>query len=45
LNIGFLSVAIPSYIKFFTVSLLGVTLSFLLSIPIRRLPYANRILG
>ena len=45
LNIGFLLVDIPSYIKFFAVSLFGVTLSFLLSIPIRRLPYANRILG
>lgn len=45
LNISFLSVVIPSYIKFFTVSLLGVTLSFLLTIPIRKLPYAKRVLG
>jgi len=45
LNIGFMSVEIPSYIKFFTVSLLGVALSFMLSIPVRRLPYANRVLG
>jgi len=45
LNICFLSVDIPSYIKFFTVSLLGVTLSFLLSIPICKLPYAKQVLG
>jgi len=45
LNIGFLSMGIPSYIKLFTVSLLGVTLSFLFSIPIRKLPYAKQVLG
>ena len=45
LNIGFLSIEIPSYIKFFVVSLIGVTLSFLLSIPVRKLPYADRVLG
>jgi len=45
LNIGFLSVDIPSYAKFFVVSLIGITLSFLLSIPVRKLPYADRVLG
>jgi len=45
LNVGFLSVEIPSYVKFFAVSLIGVALSFLFSIPIRRLPYAERVLG
>ncbi|HSG42828.1 MAG TPA: acyltransferase family protein [Anaerolineales bacterium] len=45
LNIGFLSMGIPSYTKFFIVSLIGVTLSFLLSIPVRKLPYAERVLG
>jgi len=45
LNIGFLSIEIPSYTKFFVVSMIGITLSFLLSIPIRKLPYANRVLG
>jgi len=45
LNIGFLSVEIPSHIKFFVVSLSGVALSFLFSIPVRRLPFANRVLG
>ena len=45
LNIGFLSIEIPSYIKFFIVSLTGVAFSFLLSIPVRKLPYADRILG
>jgi len=45
LNIGFLPIEIPSYTKFLVVSLIGITLSFLLSIPIRKLPYANRVLG
>jgi len=45
LNIGFLSIDIPSYIKFFVVSLIGVTVSFLLSVPVRKLPYADRVLG
>jgi len=45
LNIGFLSIEIPSYIKFFVVSLIGIALSFLLSIPVRKLPYADRVLG
>jgi len=45
LNIGFLSIEIPSYTKFFIVSLIGVTLSFLLSIPVRKLPYAKQVLG
>ena len=45
LNIGFLSIEIPSYIKFLIVSLTGIALSFLLSIPVRKLPYADRILG
>jgi len=45
LNIGFLSIGIPSYVKFLVVSLIGVTLSFLLSVPVRKLPYADRVLG
>jgi surface polysaccharide O-acyltransferase-like enzyme len=45
LNIVFLSVAIPSFVKFIAVSLLGVPLCFLLSVLIRKLPYARRVLG
>ena len=45
LNIVFLPVAIPSFAKFFAVSLLGVPLCFLLSVLIRKLPYARRVLG
>jgi surface polysaccharide O-acyltransferase-like enzyme len=45
LNIVFLPVAIPSYAKFIAVSLLGIPLCFLISIPIRKLPYARKVLG
>jgi surface polysaccharide O-acyltransferase-like enzyme len=45
LNIVFLDVAIPSFVKFFVVSLIGVPLCFLLSYLIRKLPYAKRVLG
>ena len=45
LNIGFLAIEIPSYIKFLVVSMTGVALSFVLSIPVRKLPYAKQVLG
>lgn len=45
LNIVFLNVPIPSFIKFFAVSLIGVPLCFLLSYLILKLPYAKRVLG
>jgi len=45
LNIVFLNVPVPSYLKFFAVSLIGVPLCFLLSYLIRKLPYAKRVLG
>ena len=45
LNILLLPLAIPSYVKFFSVSLIGVPLCFLLSSIIRKLPYAKRVLG
>jgi glucan biosynthesis protein C len=45
LNVLFLPVGIPTILKFFTVSLIAIPLCFLLSIPIRRLPYASRVLG
>ena len=45
LNIVFLSVPIPSFLKFFAVSLIGVPLCFLLAFLIRKLPYAKRVLG
>jgi len=45
LNIVFLPVAIPSFVKFFGVSLIGVPICFLLSFAIRKLPYAQRVLG
>jgi surface polysaccharide O-acyltransferase-like enzyme len=45
LNIVFLPVAIPSFLKFLAVSLLSVPLCFLLSVLIRKLPYARRVLG
>jgi surface polysaccharide O-acyltransferase-like enzyme len=45
LNIVFLPVAIPSLVKFLAVSLLGVPLCFLLSVLIRKLPFARRVLG
>lgn len=45
LNIVFLSVPIPSFLKFFAVLLIAVRLCFLLSTLIRKLPYAMRVLG
>jgi surface polysaccharide O-acyltransferase-like enzyme len=45
LNIIFLSVPVPSFLKFFAVSLIGVPLCFLLAVLIRKLPYAKRVLG
>jgi len=45
LNIVFLNVAIPSFVKFFAVSLIAVPLCFLLSVLIRKIPYAKRVLG
>ncbi len=45
LNILFLPVAIPSFVKFLAVSLIGVPVCFLLSFAIRKLPYAKRVLG
>jgi len=45
MNIVFLSVDIPTILKFFIVSLIAVPLSFLLSSLIRKLPYAKRVLG
>jgi len=45
LDIIMIPVNIPTILKFFVVGLLGVTASFLISIPIRRLPYAQRVLG
>jgi surface polysaccharide O-acyltransferase-like enzyme len=45
LNIGFLAIEIPSYIKFLVISLTGVAVSFVLSIPVRKLPYAKQVLG
>jgi len=45
LNIIFLSIQIPSFLKFFGVSLIGVPLCFLLAYLIRKLPYARRVLG
>jgi surface polysaccharide O-acyltransferase-like enzyme len=45
LNIVFIKVAIPSFVKFFVVSLIGVPLCFLISVLIRKLPYAKRVLG
>lgn len=45
LNILFLPMAIPSYVKFIAVSLIGVPLCLFLSVLIRKLPYAKRVLG
>jgi surface polysaccharide O-acyltransferase-like enzyme len=45
MNIVFLNVAIPSFLKFFVVSLIGVPLCFGLAYLIRKLPYAKRVLG
>lgn len=45
LNILLLSTNIPTIVKFFVASLIAVPLCFLLSIFIRRIPYARRVLG
>jgi surface polysaccharide O-acyltransferase-like enzyme len=45
INIVFLSVSIPTILKFFVVSVITISLSFLLSALIRRAPYARRVLG
>lgn len=44
LNTLFLPVSIPTLVKFILVSLIAVPLCFLLSIPIRKIPYADRVL-
>ena len=41
----FLPISIPTIVKFFVVALIAVPVCFLLSIPIRRIPYARRVLG
>jgi len=43
-NTLFLPVSIPTLVKFILVSLIAVPLCFLLSIPIRKIPYADRVL-
>ena len=45
LQILFLPIGIPTILKFFFVSLITVILCFSLSILIRRIPYARRVLG
>jgi glucan biosynthesis protein C len=45
LNIVFLNFAIPSFVKFILVALIAVPLCFLLSVLIRKIPYAKRVLG
>lgn len=45
LAILLLPINIPTILKFFIVSLIAVPLCFLLSILIRRVPYARRVLG
>jgi surface polysaccharide O-acyltransferase-like enzyme len=45
MNIVFLSVHIPTILKFFIVSFITITLSFYLSSLIRKAPYAKRVLG
>jgi surface polysaccharide O-acyltransferase-like enzyme len=44
-NIAFLSVHIPTILKFFLVSFITISLSFLLSSLVRKAPYAKRVLG
>lgn len=44
-QILFFSLGIPTIVKFITVSLLSVSLCFLLSSAIRKIPYAKRVLG
>jgi surface polysaccharide O-acyltransferase-like enzyme len=45
MNIAFLSVNIPTILKFLIVSFITVPLCFLLSSLIRKIPYAKRVLG
>jgi glucan biosynthesis protein C len=45
MTIVFLPVNIPTILKFFIVSFITISLSFLLSALIRRAPYAKRVLG
>jgi glucan biosynthesis protein C len=45
MTIVFLSVNIPTILKFFIVSFITISLSFLLSALIRKIPYAKRVLG
>jgi surface polysaccharide O-acyltransferase-like enzyme len=45
MDIVFLSVNIPTIVKFLIVSLITIFLSFLLSALIRKVPYAKRVLG
>jgi len=45
LNITFLNVATPSFVKFFAVSLIGVPQCLVFAYLILKLPYAKRVLG
>jgi surface polysaccharide O-acyltransferase-like enzyme len=45
MTIVFLPVNIPTILKFFIVSFITISLSFLLSALIRKIPYAKRVLG
>lgn len=45
LNIAFLSINIPTILKFIIVSLIAVPGSFLLSALVRKIPYTRRVLG
>jgi glucan biosynthesis protein C len=45
MNIAFLAVKIPTILKFFLVSCITISLSFVLSSLIRKAPYAKRVLG
>ena len=45
MNIIFLSINIPTILKFFIVSVFTIPLSFLLSSLIRKVPFAKRVLG
>jgi glucan biosynthesis protein C len=45
LNVFFISVSIPTIVKFVIVSLIAVPTCFLLAVLIRKIPYAKRVLG
>ncbi|MBN1156573.1 acyltransferase family protein [Candidatus Woesearchaeota archaeon] len=45
LAIIFLSIAIPSYVKFLIVSFIGILLCFIISSLIRKIPFAKKIIG